>query len=527
MQQHAQQTYVQAAQTGGAAIAHQGYGSKRGGLRNHAYKKRWFVLTEEGLLLYFEHSDSTAPLGAVHLADATLAPHRTDDFKLIIKTRSRDWGLRYADARLCGEWMRALQSTIDGVRERTQPSAMNLLHLDEDRLLRALARETAAPLTSVSVTCFSWNMGARLPAIRELAFLRAHNKCGILAFGLQEYQAATSSIIAKQHEKNQLPPLEIWNAMLQSTLGPSYSLAASKSMGGMALSVFLHADVAGLVGVPSSGSVPCGIGNVLYNKGAVGISLDVKGTRFSFVSAHLPAHHGKVSERNIAYRRICDLIPGALAQGSKHAAPRGGHADEESEFSLDEGCVDAGSGRASGVGPGLGGGSCRLSSAGHGHHTSLEKGYKKISKLWGKSASDHQQDHQASLAMFDQVNLDPRNGADWDEDDEDEDDEDEAEIGTGTGTNTSDSATDSPAPASVSVSVSASVSVPPPTKTEPQRTDRGSTRPAPPASSSGHRQSAAFSLKHLSTPRGAAADPDAGGAHDRYFFFGDLNYRWV
>ena len=40
------------------------YFSLLGGVRNTAYKKRWFILTEEGAVLYFKASDSTAPLGS-------------------------------------------------------------------------------------------------------------------------------------------------------------------------------------------------------------------------------------------------------------------------------------------------------------------------------------------------------------------------------------------------------------------------------------------------------------------------------
>ena len=52
-----------------------------------------------------------------------------------------------------------------------------------------------------------------------------------------------------------------------------------------------------------------------------------------------------------------------------------------------------------------GSGNVRSSSNGNGHPTSLKKGYKKLSNLWGKSA-EHP---KPSLAMFDQVNFDVRN----------------------------------------------------------------------------------------------------------------------
>lgn len=271
-------TYLQTAQTGGVPIIKQGYASKKGGLRNHAYKKRWFVLTMDGRLLYFENNDSTAPLGLVSLTNATLDRHKTENNKLIIKTKSRDWGLKYESAAVCAQWGEALQEVIDLLFSKQRPSAMSMLHLDEDKSLKLFADSDAArAIREVTLTCFTWNLGSRLPDIRELKFLHSFNGTNILAFGLQEFQASASNIITNQHEKNQLPPLEIWNAMLQSSLGPAYSMVATKSMGCMALTCFAHADVVDFVSVLSTGSVPCGIGNVLYNKVS---------TEFLFTSYH-------------------------------------------------------------------------------------------------------------------------------------------------------------------------------------------------------------------------------------------------
>jgi hypothetical protein len=78
-----------AAQTKGVQIVKQGSVEKRGlriyynnvyylkdvllgGVRNTAYKKRWFILTEEGTVLYFKASDSTAPLGSFTIENVIL-----------------------------------------------------------------------------------------------------------------------------------------------------------------------------------------------------------------------------------------------------------------------------------------------------------------------------------------------------------------------------------------------------------------------------------------------------------------------
>jgi hypothetical protein len=85
-----------------------------GGVRSTGYKKRWFVLTEEGDLLYFNQMDSTAPLGSLSLIDvlyfasiyvivlfltcgsqATVARHKDRADKLLVHTEKRSWGFRY------------------------------------------------------------------------------------------------------------------------------------------------------------------------------------------------------------------------------------------------------------------------------------------------------------------------------------------------------------------------------------------------------------------------------------------------
>jgi hypothetical protein len=54
--------------------------------------------------------------------------------------------------------------------------------------------------------------------------------------------------------------------------------------------------------------VPCGVGNVLTNKGAVCVLLRIRDTSLAFVNAHLAAHEPKLLERNANYHRIREAI---------------------------------------------------------------------------------------------------------------------------------------------------------------------------------------------------------------------------
>jgi endonuclease/exonuclease/phosphatase family metal-dependent hydrolase len=58
------------------------------------------------------------------------------------------------------------------------------------------------------------------------------------------------------------------------------------------------------VAVCAEWGVTCGVGNVLANKGALGLVLRVGGANVGVLTAHLAAHQGKVQARNDDFHRI-------------------------------------------------------------------------------------------------------------------------------------------------------------------------------------------------------------------------------
>lgn len=121
-----------------------------------------------------------------------------------------------------------------------------------------------------------------------------------------------------------LAPVEIWRAMVQSVIGRDYCMIANRVMGAIQITVFAKAEVIYGISHLSLSHVPCGIGNVMANKGGVGVSFKIYGTSFAFVAAHLPAHQNKVLERNAAFHRIDYLLSNALLGNivsSDEAAP--------------------------------------------------------------------------------------------------------------------------------------------------------------------------------------------------------------
>ena len=109
-----------------------------------------------------------------------------------------------------------------------------------------------------------------------------------------------------------LAPVEIWRTMVQSVIGRNYILISNRAMGAIQITVFARVEVIYGISHLTLSHVPCGIGNVMVNKGGVGVSFRIYGTSFAFVAAHLPAHQNKVLDRNAAFHRIDYLLTNAL-----------------------------------------------------------------------------------------------------------------------------------------------------------------------------------------------------------------------
>ena len=70
------------------------------------------------------------------------------------------------------------------------------------------------------------------------------------------------------------------------------------------MDVFLRRELLPMVRDVRRDAVSCGLGNVIGNKGGVGISFEYAGARLCFINAHLAAHTENVEQRNADYHRI-------------------------------------------------------------------------------------------------------------------------------------------------------------------------------------------------------------------------------
>lgn len=91
--------------------------------------------------------------------------------------------------------------------------------------------------------------------------------------------------------------------------------------GWIQMEVFVRRELLPMVKDVRRDAVSCGIGNVIGNKGGVGVSFEYAGARLCFLNAHLAAHTEKVKQRNADYHRIVKTL----------FAPRGGSGGGESK----------------------------------------------------------------------------------------------------------------------------------------------------------------------------------------------------
>ncbi|KAJ3509060.1 hypothetical protein NLJ89_g5423 [Agrocybe chaxingu] len=92
-------------------------------------------------------------------------------------------------------------------------------------------------------------------------------------------------------------PLMRHKSAKESRKGP-YQLLIKERLMGIYLAIYVHRDVKPFVRGMSKSAVTAGlIGGRLGNKGGVGISLNIDGTTYLFLNAHLAAHGGRMNHR--------------------------------------------------------------------------------------------------------------------------------------------------------------------------------------------------------------------------------------
>ncbi|KAL1518982.1 hypothetical protein AB1Y20_003251 [Prymnesium parvum] len=168
-------------------------------------------------------------------------------------------------------------------------------------------RPAADQTGRIRVYVGTWNMHGKEPPESLAPWVPATAEA---AEGAAEGEGFDLYVIGTQEAERSIemsilnPWKSKWILRLNSALGEGYVCLASHSLMAIHLAVYARRELLPQVSHVHSAHVACGIGDVLGNKGGVGISLCVGRTSILFINSHLAAHQHKVNERNTDYHRI-------------------------------------------------------------------------------------------------------------------------------------------------------------------------------------------------------------------------------
>jgi hypothetical protein len=100
------------------------------------------------------------------------------------------------------------------------------------------------------------------------------------------------------------PDKSDWESRLQSHMGPTYTMVKSDCLAALHLAVFVHTRLGDDVHDIESIGVKTGFNGYVGNKGAVAVTLSIRGKRLLFVNSHLTAHQDATMSRNDDIQKI-------------------------------------------------------------------------------------------------------------------------------------------------------------------------------------------------------------------------------
>ncbi len=268
------------------------------------------------------------------------------DIELSILTSNRTWQFKFASKQEMESWKSCINSMIErlsrtGGRKSEGGTLVRFETNDElssgevtagnDRAENSKSTEGSASshrrpsyfrkesaiseMRTLNIICATWNLAESLPEMEHLGFVQKYRQADIVCFGVQECQT-----LMKRTTSGQISTTDVWESMLKASLGGSFTKMGSKVMGGIHMVLFNKKDISELLSNVTFGMVACGIGNVVYNKGAVGCSFNFKSTSFCIVNGHFQANRHRWNERNDDFWRIDSHMPGVLGKLEPHDA---------------------------------------------------------------------------------------------------------------------------------------------------------------------------------------------------------------
>ena len=164
-----------------------------------------------------------------------------------------------------------------------------------------------ATSSSMTIGVVSWNLAEKIPSDKDAAFLKEFKNDDIVVLGAQECE----DVKFRRHEGHKS---RAWHALQKKMLGKKYKNIATGSLGGIKLDVYVKSDLKKVVSLVKVIDVPCGIGNVIGNKGGVCAVLKAKDSYVAVINSHFAAHQNKIKERNQDYSRIVTTMSTRLSE---------------------------------------------------------------------------------------------------------------------------------------------------------------------------------------------------------------------
>ena len=186
------------------------------------------------------------------------------------------------------------------ISSSSSSSSSSLSMTSASRAMASTSSSSSSSSSSLNVSVLTWNLSELSPSKKDCAFLQGFQDSDVVVCGVQECEDIRPRRTEGRRSKK-------WRAIQRHYFGPrsGYTCAARHRMGGLQLAVYAKPRAMDLLTQVQTFDVPCGVGNVMANKGAVCMVLHFGGQQtLALVNAHLAADHKKVEDRNDNYKRI-------------------------------------------------------------------------------------------------------------------------------------------------------------------------------------------------------------------------------
>jgi hypothetical protein len=142
--------------------------------------------------------------------------------------------------------------------------------------------------TAFNISVVTWNLNERKPSFKDVEFLtRLGTTSDAIVIGIQECENI-------KYRSTEGSRSRAWKALQEKALGSDFELLCRNQLGGMQIALFAKPHFSeAVVGLQSFG-IPCGIGNMVANKGATCIVVKFANRSLAFINCHLAAHDKKV-----------------------------------------------------------------------------------------------------------------------------------------------------------------------------------------------------------------------------------------